>query len=148
MVLFNVQSTSSSTAVMFVCKCLQHRKYNNRTYWLMGVALSGCGYNEQSWLLVGVVIMNNHAVQWNQRELFPQQYWTFPHTYESKGGPCFFRLQCPSGWEVKEYLSEHGGNLHSEQEHKAAMFSTTVTVSIILQFTKHMNSHISTVKIL
>jgi len=26
----------------------QIKDHNNKTYWLMGVALSGCGYNEQS----------------------------------------------------------------------------------------------------
>ena len=39
----------------------QMKDHNNKTYWLMGG------------LLVGVVIMNNRAIEWTLRELFLQQ---------------------------------------------------------------------------
>jgi len=55
------------------------------------------------WLLVGVV-QTIAPLMLNTKELSPQQWWTFPHPYESEVGPDEFRLQCSSGWEVVEWV--------------------------------------------
>ena len=63
------------------------------------------------WLLVGVVIVNEHTTDsnpMNVRKLFPQQFWMFWGLMRP-----YFRLRCPSHREVHSW---HGSNSHSKQQ--------------------------------